>query len=334
MNLLEVAYKYSGGNFDLQMTIAKEILHYDILSVLYSSSINKILVFQGGTALRLCHQNNRYSEDLDFALVNGTKFELNDMSFFKKSFEKKIQNKYGLSIEFTEPKNDENRVKKYTAKVLLPLANNQKAKINIEIAQIPSYDNSLKTIINNYPNEFSANTFVRVESKEEILADKIIALGTREYLKYRDFWDIKFLQDIHIKLNYDFVRQKIKDYEIENFYEKFAQKLSFIEQNDLRADFEYEMSRFLTPQLFEFARDNVFYNEVKKSVLEVGKEFLEYNTQEPQSAADKIRSMPKPTPEERQKARAFLDAAKQAHNADKAQESAQSQSKPKIRRMK
>lgn len=324
MNLLEVAHKYSGGKFDLQMTIAKEILHYDILSVLYSSPINKILVFRGGTALRLCHQNNRYSEDLDFTLVNGTKFELNYMSFFKKSFEKKIQNKYGLDIEFIEPKDDENRVKKYTAKVLLPLANNQKAKINIEIAEIPSYDNSLKTVINNYPNEFSVNTFVRVESKEEILADKIIALGAREYLKYRNFWDIKFLQDIHIKLNYNFVRQKIKDYEIENFYEKFAQKLSFIEQSDLQADFEYEMSRFLTPQLFEFVRDNIFYNEVKKSVLEVGKEFLEYNTQQTQSTADKIRAMPKPTPEERQKVSAFLDAAKQAHNADKAQESTQS----------
>lgn len=111
MNLLEVAYKYSSGKFDLQMTIAKEILHYDILSVLYSSPINKILVFRGGTALRLCHQNNRYSEDLDFTLVDRAKFELNDMSFFKKSFEKKIQNKYGLGIEFIEPKDDENRVK-------------------------------------------------------------------------------------------------------------------------------------------------------------------------------------------------------------------------------
>lgn len=91
MNLLEVAYKYSSGKFDLQMTIAKEILHYDILSVLYSSPINKILVFRGGTALRLCQQNNRYSEDLDFTLVNGAKFVLNDMSFFKKSFEKKYK---------------------------------------------------------------------------------------------------------------------------------------------------------------------------------------------------------------------------------------------------
>ena len=40
------------------------------------------------------------------------------------------------------------------------MKNTQKMKINIEIAQIPSYDNSLQTIINNYPNEFGVNTMV------------------------------------------------------------------------------------------------------------------------------------------------------------------------------
>lgn len=278
MNLIEVANKYAGNNFNLQMTIAKEILHYDILSILYQNPIGKFLVFQGGTALRLCHQNNRYSEDLDFVVDNGTKFELSDMTFFREAFERKIKNKYGLDIELDEPKNSENIVKKYTAKILLPLTNRQKAKINIEIAQIPSYDNSLQTIINNYPNEFGVNTMVRAESKEEILADKIIALGTREYLKYRDFWDIKFLQDTHIKLNYDFIEKKIKDYKIENFYEKLCNKLELIEQNELKANFEYEMSRFLTPQFFTFVRDNDFYKDVKKAVLGAGKEFLEFAT--------------------------------------------------------
>lgn len=276
MNLLEIAHKYASNNPSLQMTIAKEILHYDILSILYQNPIGKFLVFQGGTALRLCHQNNRYSEDLDFVVDNGTKFELSDMIFFREAFKRKIKNKYGLDIELDEPKNNENLVKKYTAKILLPLTNKQKAKINIEIAQIPSYDNSLQTIINNYSNEFGVNTMVRVESKEEILADKIIALGTREYIKYRDFWDIKFLQDAHIALNYDFIDKKIKDYKIENFYEKLHQKMTFIEQTELKPDFEYEMSRFLSPQFFEFIRNNAFYNDVKKAVLGAGREFLKF----------------------------------------------------------
>ena len=322
MNLIEVAHKYAGNNPNLQMTIAKEILHYDILSILYQNPIGKFLVFQGGTALRLCHQNNRYSEDLDFVVDNGTKFELSDMTFFREAFERKIKNKYGLDIELDEPKNNENLVKKYTAKILLPLTNRQKAKINIEIAQIPSYDNSLQTIINNYPNEFGINTMVRAESKEEILADKIIALGTREYIKYRDFWDIKFLQDIHIKLNYDFINNKIKDYKIENFYEKFRNKLELIEQKDIKADFEYEMSRFLTPQLFEFVRDNDFYRDVKKAVLAKGKEFLQQSSQKPQSAREQLQAMPQHSTDKKAASVAFLrENAKDSSQKNVAKES-------------
>ena len=322
MNLIGVAHKYAGNNPNLQMTIAKEILHYDILSILYQNPIGKFLVFQGGTALRLCHQNNRYSEDLDFVVDNGTKFELSDMTFFREAFERKIKNKYGLDIELDEPKNNENLVKKYTAKILLPLTNRQKAKINIEIAQIPSYDNSLQTIINNYPNEFGINTMVRAESKEEILADKIIALGTREYIKYRDFWDIKFLQDIHIKLNYDFINNKIKDYKIENFYEKFRNKLELIEQKDIKADFEYEMSRFLTPQLFEFVRDNDFYRDVKKAVLAKGKEFLQQSSQKPQSAREQLQAMPQHSTDKKAASVAFLrENAKDSSQKNVAKES-------------
>ncbi|MDO4674107.1 hypothetical protein [Campylobacter sp.] len=88
----------------------------------------------------------------------GFKFKLSDMCFFKKNFQK-ISLKYGLDIKFDEPKNDDSFVKKNTAKVLLPLTNGQKVKINIEIAQIPSYQNGLRIINNNYPNnEFSVNT--------------------------------------------------------------------------------------------------------------------------------------------------------------------------------
>ena len=70
MNLLEVASKYA-PNSALQFTIAKELLHYDILETLYENPIGKFLVFQGGTALRLCYNNNRYSEDLDFVIDEG-----------------------------------------------------------------------------------------------------------------------------------------------------------------------------------------------------------------------------------------------------------------------
>lgn len=284
MNLLEVASKYA-PNSALQMTIAKELLHYDILETLYENPIGRFLVLQGETALRLCYNNNRYSEDLDFVVDSGFSFSLDDMAFFRKCFQDKILKKYGLEIELDEPKNDENIVKKYTAKVLLPLVREQKAKINIEIAQIPSYDNVLRTISNNYPNEFNINALIRVESREEIFADKIIALGSRQYLKFRDFWDIKFLNDLNIVLNMEFVKSKINDYKIENFNQQLKNKIELIKSEDLTQSFNNEMSRFLTPKSLEFVRDNNFFNDVKNVVVSIGENSLkaldETNIQQP-----------------------------------------------------
>lgn len=282
MNLLEVASKYAPSSA-LQFTIAKEILHYDILEILYSNPIGKMLVFQGGTALRLCYNNDRYSEDLDFVVADGFSFNPDDMQFFKKTFQERILKKYKLEIELDEPKNDENIVKKYTAKILLPLANRQKVKINIEIAQIPSHDNILKIINNNYPNEFNVNAFVRVESREEIFADKIIALGSRPYLKFRDFWDIKFLNDLNIALDIELIRAKINDYKIENFGEKLRKRIEIIKSEDLTQDFLNEMSRFLEPRLLEFVKHNSFFNDVKRAVVSMGEESLDMLEHQPAS---------------------------------------------------
>lgn len=276
MNLLQIAQKYA-DSIPLRATIAKELLHYDILESLYDNPIGKKLVFQGGTALRLCYNNNRYSEDLDFVLDNGSIFELKDMEFFKDFFSRKIKNKYDLEVELDEPKDDTNLVKKYTAKILLDFNQGQKARINIEIAQIPSYDNHLIILNNNYPNEFNVNTIIKAESKKEILADKIIAIVARKHLKFRDFWDIKFLKDSNIKLDKELVKLKIKDYRIDDYKNKLLDKLSLIQNNNLKQEFEQEMIRFLEPKLFDFTKNSTLFDDIKNSVLELAQESLESN---------------------------------------------------------
>lgn len=47
--------------------IERELLHYEIPQALEAKGLLEMLVFQGGTCLRLCHGADRYSEDLDFA---------------------------------------------------------------------------------------------------------------------------------------------------------------------------------------------------------------------------------------------------------------------------
>jgi predicted nucleotidyltransferase component of viral defense system len=44
----------------------REYLQYKILEVLFDSKYANKFVFIGGTALRIVHNNERFSEDLDF----------------------------------------------------------------------------------------------------------------------------------------------------------------------------------------------------------------------------------------------------------------------------
>lgn len=65
-SLLSYARRLAGDNQQLASVVIKELLHYDILHALSQTPLVDALVFQRGTALRLCYGGTRYSEDLDF----------------------------------------------------------------------------------------------------------------------------------------------------------------------------------------------------------------------------------------------------------------------------
>ncbi|MEW6066956.1 MAG: nucleotidyl transferase AbiEii/AbiGii toxin family protein [Nitrospirota bacterium] len=47
-------------------SLLQEYLQYKILETVFDSDYGKRLSFMGGTAVHIIHQNNRFSEDLDF----------------------------------------------------------------------------------------------------------------------------------------------------------------------------------------------------------------------------------------------------------------------------
>src|SRR5262249_10943904 len=50
----------------MEQNLVKEAIHLHLLSALSDAGVLRHVVFQGGTALRLCYGAERYSEDLDF----------------------------------------------------------------------------------------------------------------------------------------------------------------------------------------------------------------------------------------------------------------------------
>ncbi|MCM3609173.1 nucleotidyl transferase AbiEii/AbiGii toxin family protein [Cupriavidus pauculus] len=253
-DLMALAGKYANERKVPASTIVKEILHYEILYALTQSGAAAQLTFQGGTALRLCYQGTRYSEDLDFA--GGDSFQPEAMTPFAELLQKEIGDAYGLEVEIKAPKAKEPadgvNVARWSAKVRVPQTDPsvpQNQVINIEVASVPAHDVDLVAVAANYAHLPAPHRqiILAAETPKEILADKMVALGARPFLKARDIWDIKFLTDRQIKPDMELIGKKLADYgwTEDDFKEKLQAKLAELDAPETVQVFHKEMSRFV-----------------------------------------------------------------------------------------
>src|SRR5947209_20477007 len=78
-----------GVSGEMEQSLVKEAIHLHLLSALSDVGVLGHVVFQGGTALRLCYGGERYSEDLDF--VCGTAGSYVDKIEFEKLVESALE---------------------------------------------------------------------------------------------------------------------------------------------------------------------------------------------------------------------------------------------------
>ncbi|HIJ38258.1 MAG TPA: nucleotidyl transferase AbiEii/AbiGii toxin family protein [Rhodospirillaceae bacterium] len=255
-DLMELAGRYASDLGAPVATVAKEILHYEILYAMSESGALDALVFQGGTALRLCHQGARYSEDLDF--VGGADWTPGRMPKFINKIRSGIAEAYGLTVEVDPPSKEKLErqsgvsVARWRTKIVLPdrvSGRLPRQVINIEVAAVPAHMPALMPVATNY-RHLSAplrQMLIFVEPMEEILADKIVALGARDFLKARDIWDIRFLLDKGVRPNLPLVRRKIDDYKLDlmGFCEKLELRAKSLLYPETEQSFKAEMIRFV-----------------------------------------------------------------------------------------
>ena len=95
----EMLNRYQTGNLESRKNAVKEIIQEIVLCGLSRSGFFKKAAFYGGTALRVFHGLDRFSEDLDFSLkAADDSFEL---SGFFPSLRKELAS-YGLDVEISE----------------------------------------------------------------------------------------------------------------------------------------------------------------------------------------------------------------------------------------
>lgn len=249
---------YSGQ----RLIVEKEILHYDIINALDAHGLLNDLVFQGGTSLRLCRGSNRLSEDLDFA--GGVDFCSAKLEKIKDCLEKSLTDRYGLHVYVKQPAElmlepDYANIKVSKWQISIETSPGSKSvprqKIKIEIANVPARTSEVLTIRENYPIIGGGRMPValRVETMDEILADKIIAfpMSTKK-IRHRDIWDIAWLLQQGAKLNHELVINKISDYKVTDVYPSLLNKaIANIPEVANSEEFKAQMTRFIQPSVID-----------------------------------------------------------------------------------
>lgn len=251
--LVDQALKNQAGFSPLRSVVEKELLHHDIIREMSASGLLDELTFIGGTCLRACYGSNRLSEDLDF--TGGGNFKRDALSDLGDTLVDRLQTKYGLAVKVSEPSRDTGKVDTWKLKVVTrPDRKDLPAqRINIDICAIPSYDKRPTVLRNYYGVDMgTAGLIIQAQSREEILADKMIAFALRpNRLKNRDLWDIGWLKQQNIELPLDLMPKKVADhrYSQSAFLELLAKrKKKLLDDPALRTDFVQEIRRFLPPQ--------------------------------------------------------------------------------------
>jgi predicted nucleotidyltransferase component of viral defense system len=179
-------------------------LQYKILQIIFNSKYASKLSFLGGTALRIVHNNTRFSEDLDFDNFGLEEKEFSEISLLvKKQLELE-----GYDVEVRNVYKGAYRCYVRIPKLLFDsgLSGYEEEKILIQLDTAPhGFEYEPDRVI---LNKFDVFTEISVTPLDIILAQKIFAIFNRKALKGRDFFDTVFLFS-KAQPNYDYLQLKL-----------------------------------------------------------------------------------------------------------------------------
>ena len=248
--LVDEALKSRVDLTTLRPVVEKELLHHDILRELADAGLLAGLTFIGGTCLRACYGSSRLSEDLDF--TGGSDFNRDELTELAGVLTTRLQTRYGLPVSVSEPVKTDGKVS--TWKLTIETRPGHKhlpaQRIHLDICAIPSHDPRPMMLRNLYGVDLGTSGLIlQAQSREEILADKIIALAFRESrIKNRDLWDIAWLVQQGVVLPAKLIPLKVRDHQREDaeFIELLQSRVQDLKtQPEMRADFVKEIRRFL-----------------------------------------------------------------------------------------
>jgi len=209
--------------------ILREFLQVKFLTSLYSFSGCQKLAFIGGTALRLLHGLDRFSEDLDFDNF-GLKTEKIKELFQKTTLVFKRE-KYSLQFDFKKRTNGgQARLRFPDLLHQLAISRNPKEKLMIRLDFTCQKRFATEVLL---LAKFGMSERIVVNALPVLLSQKMRALMTRKQTRGRDFYDLYWLLSRGVKPDLAVLKQLKINSENEFFgvlkeiYRKEKKNMSF-----------------------------------------------------------------------------------------------------------
>lgn len=205
LSLKQIKLQYPAHLQKFDDDLLREYLQYKILNIVTLSVLAPKLSFLGGTALRIIHNNTRFSEDLDFDNFGLTWKEFESLA---REVKRRLEAD-GMNVEISFAGNEAFRCNVRFPGLLFenglsPLSE-QKILLQIDtLAHGIAYEPELKSL-----NKFDVFTDLRATPIAILFSQKLYACVNRPRAKGRDFFDIVFLLSLGIVPNYNYLEQKI-----------------------------------------------------------------------------------------------------------------------------
>ena len=237
---------------------------------LAQSTLMPKLAFKGGTALRRCHfKDYRFSEDLDFTLLEVLSFE-NLLKELPPIFSY-VKDESGILFDLGKKEEPSENTYTFYLTYIGPLPGAAKeVKIDITFKEKIIHPLIEKSIIKTYDeySDFQEDKKLTVYSLEEVAIEKICALFSPARNEPRDLYDIHYLIS-EVGINIDEL--------IHDIDEKLKFKGSSLEAR--KGEFEKKEKRLeklwhsrLTPQMSTLPEYNGIFRTVKREFRKAGLE--------------------------------------------------------------
>lgn len=213
--------------------ILREYLQYKILQLIFDvPDYSQKLCFLGGTALRIVHGNERFSEDLDFDNSGLTEDHFDDISEkIKAGLERE-----GYEVEIKTVYKGAFHCYIRSPKILFNegLTGHTSEKILIQLDTEPQHYAFMpdRHII----NKFDVFTEIRVTPINILLAQKCYAIINRKRSKGRDFFDVVFLLSRGAKPDYGYLDAKLKISDANSLKERMLDKCGRLDMKEMADD--------------------------------------------------------------------------------------------------